>query len=116
MDAFDGKRHKWKSYTLVSEAKGIFGRYWLTERKTGWFLSTESKKKHPAKGAKIVLERSGIAKIAFEGEQGVSTPSAALLAYRAGKDKYFTIERFFDSEIMFFDGVRIAKPKLKKQQ
>ncbi|MFA4994105.1 MAG: hypothetical protein WC521_02245 [Bdellovibrionales bacterium] len=113
MDAFDGKRHKWKSYTLVSDHGGVFSRYWITERETGWFLSTEAKKKHPPKGSKIVPERSGIAKIDFEGEKGVSTPSAALLAYKIGKNIFFTIERFFDSEIMFFDGIKIAKPKME---
>lgn len=116
MDAFDGKRHKWKSYTLVSAHKGVFSRYWITERKTGWFLSTEAKNTRPPKGSKIVSERSGIAKIDFEGEKGVSTPSAALLAYKVGTNKYFTIERFFDSEIMFFDGVKISKPRVAPQK
>ncbi len=114
MDAFDGKRHKWKSYTFVSDAKGVFARYWVTERKTGWFLSTASKRKTPPKNAKVVNERSGIVKIDFEGEKGVSTPSAALLAYQTGNNLFFTIERFLDSEIMFFDGQKIAKPKVMK--
>lgn len=38
MDGFDGKRHKWKSYTLVSDRKDIFSRYWITEREAGWVL------------------------------------------------------------------------------
>ncbi|NTU50660.1 MAG: hypothetical protein HGA87_07305 [Desulfobulbaceae bacterium] len=116
MDGFDGNRHKWKSYTLVSDRKNVFSRYWITERETGWFLSTAAKKAKPPKGATVFPARSGIARIAFEGERGVSTPAAALLAYKVESNKFFTIERFLDSEIMFFDGVRIAQPKAVKQK
>jgi len=112
MDGFDGKRHKWKSYTLVSDRKGVFSRYWITERKTGWFLSTVAKKTKPPKGAAVFPARSGIASIDFKGDRGVSTPAAALLAYKVGPEKFFTIERFLDSEIMFFDNVKVSRPRL----
>lgn len=111
MDGFDGKRHKWKSYTLVSDRKDVFSRYWITEREAGWFLSTAAKKVKPSKDAKVFPPRSGIARIDFKGDKGVSTPAAALLAYKVGPNKFFTVERFLDSEIMFFDGVRISQPK-----
>jgi hypothetical protein len=114
MDAFNGKRVKWTSYTLVSKNKGAFARYWITQRTTGWFLSTATKKVNPPKGARVVPERSGIATIDFKGDKGVSTPSAALLAYKVGKDTYYTIERFLDSDVMFFDGIKIAKPIIVK--
>ena len=114
MDAFNGKRVKWTSYTLISDHKNKFARYWMTERTTGWFLSTASAKRTPPKSSQIVLERSGIARIDFKGDRGVSTPSAALLAYKTGIDTYFTIERFLNSEIMFFDGIKIRKPKAVK--
>ncbi|MDD3181331.1 MAG: hypothetical protein PHD48_00770 [Alphaproteobacteria bacterium] len=111
MDGFDGNRHKWKSYTLVSDREGPFSRYWITERETGWFLSTAAKKVKPPKNAKVFPARSGIARIDFKGDKGVSTPAAALLAHKVGPNKFFTVERFLDSEIMFFDGQKIAKPK-----
>ena len=113
MDNFEGKRIKWVSHTLISDLKGIFSRYWIINRgKLGWFLSTESEKIHAPKGSKIALKRSGLAQIAFVGDKGVSTPSAALLAYKINDNQYFTIERFSRSGIMFFTSQKIDKPKV----
>ena len=61
--------------------------------------------------AKLVAAKSGIAKIEFEGDAGVSTPFAALAQYKTSNG-YFSAERFSGSEAMFFSGKKIQKPKI----
>lgn len=113
MENFAGRKVRWTSHTLVSNLSAPFSRYWITNRgKEGWYLSTISKKTKPPKLAQVCLERSGLAQIDFKGDQGVSTPTAALLAYKLSTNTYFTIERFSKSEIMFFNGQKIQKPKV----
>jgi len=107
--------HNDDSHTLVSDAKSVFSRYWITNRgKHGWFLSTDTKRTKAPKNGEVVLERSGLAKIDFVGDKGVSTPTAGLLAYKLADGTYFTIERFSGSEVMYFSGQKIQKPRVVK--
>lgn len=97
---------------LVSDAKGVFARYWIIDRgKHGWFLSTASNRTKAPKGSKTTLERSGLAQIDFVGDKGVATPVAAVLAHKLADGSYFTIERSSDSDVMFFQSRKIRKPK-----
>ncbi len=111
LENYNGKRCEWLSYTLVTKKIGKYGRFWLTDwKKTGWVLWTNSKLKRPPKGYRMVAERSGIAKIGFTGDSGSSTSHAALAVFSLN-DKYYSLERFKTSEVMFFTGIKILKPK-----
>lgn len=113
LESFDGKKCGWPSFTLVSDRKDKFKRFWfvLWENKN-WVLWLEAKSMTVPKGSKLIPEKSGIAKIEFEGDSGVSTPFAALAQYKVGRD-YFSLERFAGSDVMYFSGHRIAKPKVE---
>ncbi len=112
LEGFSGAKTRWPSYTLVSEQKGLFSRYWFVKWARGpWILWTKAVSGLPPKGAKIILEKSGIASIAFAGDSGASTPHAALTQYAVGRSRYFCLERFAQSRAMYFDGIAIAPPK-----
>jgi hypothetical protein len=115
LDNFEGKSHRWLSYTLVSKHKGVFSRYWITNwKKAGWVLWTGHKRGMALKNKMMVTDRSGITKIGFLGEKGVSTPVAAVAVYRLKKGVYYAMERFSGSQVMFFQGREIIKPKVVK--
>ena len=108
---FTNRTIRWPSYTLVSEDKGVFKRYWFVcWGNKDWVLWLKPAHNKVPAGAKMLLEKSGLAKITFTGDAGVSTPTAALATYGVGKN-YFCAERFADSKTMFFDGFVIPKPK-----
>lgn len=115
LEDFGGKKCKWPSYTLVSKQKAPFNRYWFVKwqgKNAPWILWTKSKQRLAPKKAKMIFEKSGIAHIKFVGDFGASTPWASLIQYKAGKDKYYCLERFANSKVMYFSGQKIAKPKI----
>ena len=113
LENFEGKKHKWLSYTLVSDKKGEFSRYWITDwKKSGWVLWTGCPKKKSLSSLKMVTDRSGITNIEFSGDQGVSTPFAAVAIYQLENGEYYAMERFTASQVMFFCGRPIKKPKV----
>lgn len=112
LENFSGKACQWPSYTFTSNSKGLFSRYWLVLwDKSKWILWTKITSKNQPQANVLILEKSGIAQIAFTGDFGQSTPMAALAQYKEGKE-YFCIERFTGSEVMFFRGQEIPKPKV----
>jgi hypothetical protein len=112
LESFDGKKCGWPSYTLTSDRKDNFSRYWFVRwGKGNWILWLAAKNMTVPKGAKFLPGKSGIAKIEFEGDAGVSTPYAGLIQYQS-KEGYFAAERFAGSEVMYFSGHKIPKPKL----
>src|SRR5690348_12623511 len=79
LESFDGKKCDWPSYTLVSDREDVFSRFWFVRwGKSNWILWLQAKKMTVPAGAKLIPAKSGIAKIEFEGDAGVSTPFAAL--------------------------------------
>jgi hypothetical protein len=113
MNNFEGKTTKWTSYTLTSNHKGAFSRYWIIDRgNSGWFISVAAKPRKIKKNMPVVLARSGLAQIAFKGDKGPSSPSAALLAYKIKKGHYYTIECFSKDKAMYFSSQKISKPTL----
>ena len=109
MESFSGKKCRWPSYTLVSDAKGLFSRYWFVLwDKSKWILWTKARNPSVAARAKLIHEKSGIVHIAFTGDAGPSTPIAALVQYKLGNE-FFCIERFSGSQVMFFAGQKIQK-------
>jgi hypothetical protein len=113
LEGFDGKKFGWPSYTLVSERKDVFKRYWVVRwGKARWILWLKSNRLAVPPRAELIASKSGIAKIEFEGDAGVSTPFAALVQYKVG-DGYFSAERFAGSDVMFFSGHKIGKPKIE---
>ena len=114
LQTFTNKTIRWPSYTLVSDHKGVFSRYWFVRWGSGdWILWLKPKSSVVPAKARLLLEKSGVARIAFTGDAGVSTPVAALVQYQAGKG-YFCAERFADSKTMFFAGYPITPPKRVK--
>lgn len=112
LENFEGKQQKWLSYTLISDKAGRYKRYWITDwKKSGWVLWTACKKKSALKNCTMVPTRSGITKIEFSGEQGVSTPAAAVAVYKQKNGEYYAMERFSGSKAMFFAGKEISKPE-----
>ena len=110
LENFSGSTSAWPSYTLVSDKKGLFSRYWFVLwDKSKWILWTKAKNKALPGNAKLIPGKSGIAKIDFSGDAGLSTPVAALAQYAVGK-KYFCLERFAGSSTMVFSGRKISKP------
>ena len=113
LENFAGNQHRWFSYTLISNKNSLFSRYWITDwKESGWFLWTPCKEIKNLKNKKTVQDRSGIAKITFEGDQGASTPVAALVLYKTGKNQYYATERFAGSRVMYFRAEKIQKPKI----
>lgn len=113
LENFEGTQHLWESYTLTSKTGGLFKRFWITDwKKSGWFLWTACKKIKKTKHTKVIQDRSGIAQIRFTGDQGASTPVAALVVYEIRKGEYYATERFADSDVMFFRAIKITKPKI----
>ncbi len=113
LEGFDGKKFGWPSYTLISERKDVFKRYWFVRwGKAQWILWLKSNRTAIPSCAELIVSKSGIAKIEFEGDAGVSTPFAALVQYKVG-DGYFSAERFAGSDVMFFSGYKIGKPKIE---
>ena len=110
LENFAGKDCRWTSYTLVSKKGGPFKRYWITDwKKSGWILWQSCKKKADLKSYRLVIERSGVTGIEFSGDQGVSTPSAAVVVYQHKDGSFYAMERFSDSAVMFFSGKQIVK-------
>ncbi|MFY9287542.1 MAG: hypothetical protein WAO98_03470 [Alphaproteobacteria bacterium] len=111
LESFANTRCKWPSYTLISDTKDVFSRFWFVRWTANeWILwTTTNAKEPPTKG--MILSKSGVAKIKFTGDSGVSTPMASLVQFRNGSS-YFCIERFINSEVMFFSGQKIKKPKI----
>ena len=113
LENFDGKKTGWPSYTLVSNRKDKFSRFWFVRwGKSNWILWLQTKSITIPNGAKLITAKSGIAKIEFEGDKGVSSPHAALVQYKAG-DGYFSGERFSGSDMLCFMGYKIPKPKIE---
>jgi hypothetical protein len=113
LESFDGDKTGWPSYTLVSDRKDKFGRYWFVRwGDANWILWLQAKSMTVPKGAKLIPAKSGIAKIEFEGDAGVSTPHAALIQYKTN-DGYYSAERFAGSEVLYFSGHKIPKPKVE---
>lgn len=111
LENFEGRKFTWPSYTLVSPYRGRFARYWLVRwGRTEWILWLQDKRKKPPRNARLLLSKSGVAKICFEGDAGVSTPYAALMQYKTG-EHYYSAERFSGSKVLFFEGMKIAKPE-----
>ena len=112
---FEGKKIHWVSYTLTSEKKGVFSRFWITDwKKDGWVLWTNSKKKKVA-NLQMVTSRSGISEVQFSGEQGVSTPFSGVAVFAVSKDEYYAMESFTNSEVLCLKGQKVARPKETKQ-
>jgi len=110
LENFEGKKQRWLSYTLVSDKKGILSRFWVTDwKKDGWVLWTTGKKKKNV-GMKMVTGRSGISRIEFAGNQGISTPFSSVAVFSSRKGRYYAFERFADSDILYLDGQKIAGP------
>ena len=113
LESFDGKKFDWPSYTLASDRKDKFKRFWFVRwGQSNWILWLQAKNFTVPINSKLLPGKSGIAKIQFEGDPGASTPFAALVQYRTA-DGYFAAERFAGSEVMYFSGHSIAKPKLE---
>lgn len=112
LENFDNKKHMWPSYTLVSKNGGLFKRYWITDwKKAGWFLWTGCPKKAKLQFKRVIQDRSGLATIAFAGDQGISTPTAALVVYELDDGGYYSTERFSGSGVLYFRAQKIPKPK-----
>lgn len=112
MESFDNKIVRWTSHTLVTKEKGFLSRCWLINRgKFGWYLSTGTKKKKIPTKAKLVLERSGLTKIDFTGENGISAPTSALVVYKLRNESFFGLERFSGSVAYCFESRKVQKPK-----
>ncbi|GEM_PF-1860826 len=117
LEDFAGNKCKWPSYTLVSKRKAPFDRYWFVKwdgKNAPWILWTKTKRRTVPKTAKMLSDKSGVAHIKFVGDSGASTPWAALIQYKIGKNKYHCLERFAGSEVMYFTGQKIAKPKVER--
>ncbi|MDD4616158.1 MAG: hypothetical protein PHW76_03455 [Alphaproteobacteria bacterium] len=113
LESFDGKKFGWPSYTLSSDRKDVFKRYWFVRwGKAQWILWLKANRLAVPAHAELLASKSGIAKIEFEGDAGVSTPVAALVQYKV-RDGYFCAERFAGSDAMFFSGHKIGKPKIE---
>jgi len=111
LESFDGKSRTWTSYTLTSKTKGIFSRFWITDWKSdGWILWTTAKKKNKL-NLQMVPNRSGLSKIEFTGDQGISTPFSAVAVFLSPKDTYYALERFADSSVLYLCGQKISKPR-----
>jgi hypothetical protein len=76
-------------------------------------LWTASTKKAPSKHERLIVSRSGVSKIKFTGDQGVSTPVAAVLTFKGSNGIYYGMEKVVDSEAMFFHGEKIRKPRTR---
>ncbi|QQR68355.1 MAG: hypothetical protein IPI58_05725 [Alphaproteobacteria bacterium] len=94
---------EWKSFTLTSDANGDFARWWITD------LAPDGLRAWIDLGARpippdtsLVEERSGIATIAFEGNSGPSTPSAALVVLQGKDGQFYGLEKFSDGVTMRF--------------
>lgn len=115
LETFSDTQKNWNSYTLISDAGGKFERFWVTDWKSdGWFVWTRHKKLANPKVKKIILDRSGIAKITFKGDRGASTPTAALAVYEISKGLFYSTERFAGSKTMYFQARKIRKPVIGK--
>ncbi|MDX2027926.1 MAG: hypothetical protein SFW62_04765 [Alphaproteobacteria bacterium] len=110
LENFEGRTLQWASYTLTSPRKHPFTRYWITDwGKRGWVLWLATRKKTPA--GRFLAERSGVAGINFSGEQGASTPVAALVVYQKKDGSYYSLERFAGSRTLFFEGRKVKRPQ-----
>ena len=111
MKPFSGKVAHWISYTLLSDLKYPFDRYWFALwGRSEWILWLHTKKAD-TRNLDLVMEKSGLAQIEVAGERGLSTPIAALAQYKKNS-RYFCIERFSGSRVMYFEGYKISRPKL----
>lgn len=90
-----GQIRRWNSYTIVNPT----GRYGLTHVQAGVVLWSSIEAAMSACRddlSTLNLEMSGVARISFQGEQGVSTPVASLLWFdmKNGEFDFVAIERF----------------------
>jgi len=110
MENFKGGKLYWPSYTLIADHAKPFDRYWFADwGKDGWILWLTAQKL-PA-NTRPLLERGGIARLDFSGDQGASTPCAALSMHKKGAVIY-CVERFSGSKVMLFSGHKIKPPLL----
>lgn len=113
MQNFRGGQCHWPSYTVVSSSAKPFDRYWFALwGRSEWILWVLAKKQEQGR-LPLVLDKSGLAQIDLQGDCGPSTPVAALAQYKKGS-RYFCIERFLGSKVMYFNGYKIQKPKVQK--
>jgi hypothetical protein len=95
LSAFDGKTRHWASYTLTSEKKGPFSRWWIVNvPKLGPYFLVAAKR--VPKDAIFDPALSGLVELKSEGDAALSSPKGTLAVYRAKKGNMLYSQEVFD--------------------
>lgn len=101
--SLSGKEKKWPSYTLVSDDKGVWSRWWITEE-GGKLYYWSSASENEVKG-EIDLDDSGLCALDAEGDSIFSSDYSSVVVFRDGSDLY-CIEAFKE-EVLIMKGTLI---------
>ncbi len=105
MRSLSGIEKRWPSYTLVSDEKGEFARWWITDEKEGLYHWNSISKE--AITGDIDLNDSGLCTLDAQGESIVSSPFSSVVVFK-DRDGIFCMEAFA-KEVLYMKGIEVKE-------